>query len=627
MKNFTLTAIIASVLLLLLQPETSAQKTRPQLPKKNPLILTPIRPPVVKKQINSGGGGGGGEEDPGPIECVEADPGPNKTISCGNSTTIGGTYNSNYSYSWSPSTNLSSAFAVNPTANPKKTTTYTLTMTPIPNLITNGSFESGNSGFSSDYSNGISTGNYTSYAISSAPTAIYNWWCMTPPTDGNNMLVADGATSANQRVWYQTISITPNTYYAFSGQFLNIFNNNGINDPNIVVKVNGTTVVNSSLPFDGCNWSVLSGGWLSGASDYSATIAIYSNPSGSDGYGNDFAIDNLMFSVAYCPITSEQVTVTVTDVPTISPAGPVNVCYYWEPGFTQTLTASISSNLRWNINGNEIPNQAGSVQSGSTIDITTNTFALDHSQSPKLFPVKQFSVTDLTTGCTSDPVTINAIMMPEFDWWDNPPRASASLYGTGFSFTNYSITDSWVGNPLGYGSGSSLSWAIVSPSSVTALSSTSQSPLSVYFPNIASYPDAGAAGYFTYSLTMSGSDYGCVNTTDVEGFYIEDLATIKHLFQKLPVTPITTTTLLADPISIPLDLLVFPNPTRRQFTISSIDDFEKVQVIAPSGQLLKTINAKGRTSQLNAENWPPGTYLLKIFYPKSVKIRKLVVVK
>src|ERR1700754_1117020 len=84
-------------------------------------------------------------------QCPMANAGPDKIICSGGSgVTIGGIAQTGGVYRWTPTTGLSNPNIAQPTANPTTTTTYTLTATTA-NLITNGDFESGNTGFSSDY--------------------------------------------------------------------------------------------------------------------------------------------------------------------------------------------------------------------------------------------------------------------------------------------------------------------------------------------------------------------------------------------------------------------------------------------------------------------------------------------
>jgi len=69
-----------------------------------------------------------------PTNVVTANAGPNAVICAGNVVTIGGNPTAvggagGYTYSWSPTTGLSSSTVANPTATPASTTTYTVTVT------------------------------------------------------------------------------------------------------------------------------------------------------------------------------------------------------------------------------------------------------------------------------------------------------------------------------------------------------------------------------------------------------------------------------------------------------------------------------------------------------------------
>jgi hypothetical protein len=65
-----------------------------------------------------------------------ANAGLDKTLCAGGSTTIGTTGTSGFTYTWSPTTGLSSAFVAIPTATPSATTTYTLTVKNSTSLCT-----------------------------------------------------------------------------------------------------------------------------------------------------------------------------------------------------------------------------------------------------------------------------------------------------------------------------------------------------------------------------------------------------------------------------------------------------------------------------------------------------------
>lgn len=164
-------------------------------------------------------GGGYGEKtvDKG---CATAAAGNDVTICNGSSTVIATHGVSGYSYIWSPDTGLNNATLAQPTANPTQTTTYTLSVIPL-NLLKNGDFESGNTGFSTDYllhPNGLEESTFGRYAITTNPSSI-NSWCNTGDhtTGSSNMLIADCSQDVSKRIWYQTMSVSQNTTYYFSG--------------------------------------------------------------------------------------------------------------------------------------------------------------------------------------------------------------------------------------------------------------------------------------------------------------------------------------------------------------------------------------------------------------------------
>ena len=125
------------------------------------------------------------------------------------------THLNNISGTWSP--------ALNNTA----TTTYTFTpnssSSPASNLVVNGDFSSGNTGFSSDYQYFTSVGVNGTQKAYGIVTAANSWFQFFPPCTGHtptsgNIMVVDGSTSnsGNDKVWGQTITVVPNQNYTFS---------------------------------------------------------------------------------------------------------------------------------------------------------------------------------------------------------------------------------------------------------------------------------------------------------------------------------------------------------------------------------------------------------------------------
>ena len=178
----------------------------------------------------------------------------------------------------------------------------TFTLSPD-ELIFNGDFSLGNTGFFTDYIyepyDLSPEGNYT---ITYDPNVNFNELsdCHDHTTGKGLMLVANGSFFPNEAVWGQEIQgIIPNTDYLFSVWLgmaipsnpasIAIYINNVLLDTNIF-----------QLPHDVCIWHNYQYIWTSG-NNSSATITIIDTS--LESYGNDFMVDDISFK----QITSLQV--------------------------------------------------------------------------------------------------------------------------------------------------------------------------------------------------------------------------------------------------------------------------------------------------------------------------------
>jgi len=217
-------------------------------------------------------------------------------------------------YSWSPSAGLSSTSVQNPTITASRTTTYYLTSKrPSGNLVVNGDFEQGNTGFSTGYlysgPNPLAPpGHYTV-----APSITNPWYANCAdhtPTGANNMLLVDGANGSSgvavgTMLWCQTVTVTPNTDYAFSTWLTNL-NASGATSQ-LRFSINGVQVgAVQNTPLGTCQWNQFYVLWNSGAAT-TANICI-SEASGAQP-GNDLAIDDIFFGTTVLCTDSVKVTV------------------------------------------------------------------------------------------------------------------------------------------------------------------------------------------------------------------------------------------------------------------------------------------------------------------------------
>ncbi len=268
------------------------------------------------------------------------------TICAGSSTSLTAS-GGGATYTWSVNNAEAVPSGSNPTVSPSVTTTYTVNSTTVTsnNLIYNGDFFLGNIGFTSDYNFYASNTSNTqkAYGVVSLP----NLWevgfqnCVDHTNGTGKMMVIDGSTSngGNDKVWCQTIPVTPGQNYTFTYWIQTL----ALPSPaNIEVLINGVSIGSDLAPNVLCSsvatpWILRSYAWASNANT-TAQICIYNRNIASS--GNDFAIDDLVFSrVNTCALPPKSVTVTVTNTVSLIITNPPGVCL---PGTVDITAPSIT---------------------------------------------------------------------------------------------------------------------------------------------------------------------------------------------------------------------------------------------------------------------------------------------
>ena len=163
------------------------------------------------------------------------------------------------------------------------------------NLVANGDFSAGATGFSTDYTQG--TGGFNSlwdpgtFDVSNSIGDLHSLWTVDPP-DGNFLLV-NGRTDDESLVWGQSIATTPGQTYKFSVSAANLCCKPGSGGdqfpPLLRFLINGN-IFGLGLTDGPGHWDVLEGFFT--ADSVLSTLSIRDE---STAYGgNDFGLDNIV---------------------------------------------------------------------------------------------------------------------------------------------------------------------------------------------------------------------------------------------------------------------------------------------------------------------------------------------
>jgi Secretion system C-terminal sorting domain len=518
--------------------------------------------------------------------CASANAGNDVTICSGGSTIIGTSAVSGYNYAWFPATGLNNPSIAQPTANPSQTTTYTLTMN-LPNLLQNGDFENGFTGFSTDYNtypngDGLcgSNGQFGSLTVNTNPLSVYSLWCNKADHSpiGNKMLIVDASCGSNKRVWYETVSVSANTDYFFSGWAgANSFQSDASQVPLLRVRINGVDVIqNFSVPIgSSCdNWLKFSASWNSGSST-NALIEIYDD--NLEAGGNDFSLDDLYF--ANCEQSTDQVTVTVgSNPPSVSPAGPITYYNQYETTNQVTLTCNSAPSYQWYKNNTAI---SGATNQTYTINFQGLSIYTDYYK--------------VITSCgTSNTVTFNYVGC-------NGP----SCYPVSIPSTSYCASSLTSGNYIqlnapSLGVGTSYNWWLQNNPTCYSISSSghlTESSCSPYQTD----------GVYTKSSLSNG--------TQTYMYYV----IVVNTGCRTMVVPTSETYIMGK-------TKLIPNPAILEVTISSSTSIQKIEIYNMLGSLVKRMTANGSNSMtIRINDLKPGIYSFRALTNAGVENLKLII--
>ena len=305
--------------------------------------------------------------------------------------------------------------------------TYTVTGSILStvNLITNGDFEAGVTGFTSEYTYWpIGTPGDMSesrYAVVTLPSLIHSGYNKMSPDHTSKtgyQLVINGA-GTEKTIWSPTkpITVTPNTNYQFIYWVQTVVNGGDTSPSKLQLYANGVAAgpVYTANPETG-SWMSFVYNWNSGSS---TTVNLQLKNENFVSGGNDFALDDISFQ----PVVqiSSSVKVTLNKAPSLllvtAAANPVNAG-------TNVTFSTIPTNggtaptFQWYING--------AIVAGAT------------SPTYSYVPLNNDSIKCIMTpvgACVSTPVTSNPIVIMTVNPTPN--------YWVGTSSTSWSVPANW----------------------------------------------------------------------------------------------------------------------------------------------------------------------------------------
>ena len=259
----------------------------------------------------AGSGIGAFAQDKSPCQVIA-----NPYQDCRNGTTYLNATPGFSSYQWTPAGSVSNPNIANPTTTTPGSYTVTACTSIGAELVTNGDFSAGNTGFSSGqtYTTWYNPGNY--YVGPDWFSPAYNpgtYPDHTGTTDNMFMSVDGGA--AGTLIWSQTISVAAFVDYKFSFHHTMCNVNPPIFEVTFIGDVTGSATVLTQTGALGTGvWAWDSIGVDCWNSQNNSTVTIEVRNNEGNGYGNDFAMDDFSFRECCC----SQFVVSVP-VPSMGP--------------------------------------------------------------------------------------------------------------------------------------------------------------------------------------------------------------------------------------------------------------------------------------------------------------------
>jgi gliding motility-associated-like protein len=340
---------------------------------------------------------------------------PDTTICIGTSKLLRSNIDSALSFCWSPVNYLNSPNFANPITNTTSTITYSLNaVNEQNNLVVNGNFENGNTGFTSEYIASATPLSPATYLVSTsslgAGTNTSN--CNDHTSAAGNMLIARANLNTKQKIWKQQVAVIPNTTYSFNAWIQSLIVPNNIR---LQLSINNNVVVDDiQMTSSACNWNKYTVLWNSGEIT-TADLAIIYKPV-TPAIGGYFAIDDISFSEYAIKYDTVKITV---DTPFVNTRTDTTICESTSVQLTTTGAVNYSWTPATGLSGTTIQNPFASPAITTKYFVTgINSFGCIASDSVTIFvnPKPIITSTGDTTVCNGATTTLFATGGVGYSW-------------------------------------------------------------------------------------------------------------------------------------------------------------------------------------------------------------------
>jgi gliding motility-associated-like protein len=282
---------------------------------------------------------------------------------------------------------------------------------PSGQLVTNGNFTAGNTGFSSQFlynSTLTAEGNY----FIGTNAALYH-----PQFSGvgtGNFLMANagwGSYSAGQRdVWCQDVTICPGQTYTLSYRTRTLSN---ATPARLQWWINGVGYgPEVTLPVQALGWQVATYNWTAPGNAPTTTTICLRVMSG-DGVGNDFGLDDI--SMQGTVVLSDNVTVNVTPLPVVDLGNDATLC----TGQNLVLDAGVPGGTYLWQDGTTLSSYVVSGPGIYSVEVTANNCTSTDAITVNYNPSPVVDLGPDVTLCTGQTLTLNVAQPGASYGWQN----------------------------------------------------------------------------------------------------------------------------------------------------------------------------------------------------------------